>query len=297
MLLVLVLALQAAAPVVVRVLEKLGRQLLLLLLDLVFAGQLGGGAGLLEAAAGGRDRGGRRSRGARAAAGGAVLVEVDQVRHRLGVGVVAGKRVRVDPRVPGQLVRAGEALEAPGEVALVGLFARVCSDVAGLVLEPVERLLAQRTLVGPGLRRRRRRRAAAGRRGGLGVVCSGHAGCAAGLLWGRGCSAAGALADGPGQHAKRGTLLAADCFWVSPGTHGGLCTPPAVHRHHHPVFWIPRASSQARCNRHNPTLRKRLALPLPLAFSRPRLPLVFSPGARNEEKGGGKAGASLRRLT
>ena len=203
---------------------------------------------------------------------------------------MAGKRVRVDPRVPGQLVRAGEALEAPGEVALVGLFARVCSDVAGLVLEPVERLLAQRTLVGPGLRRRRRRRAAAGRRGGLGVVCSGHAGCAAGLLWGRGCSAAGALADGPGQHAKRGTLLAADCFWVSPGTHGGLCTPPAVHRHHHPVFWIPRASSQARCNRHNPTLRKRLALPLPLAFSRPRLPLVFSPGARNEEKGGGESG-------
>lgn len=213
---------------------------------------------------------------------------------------MAGKRVRVDPRVPGQLVRAGEALEAPGEVALVGLFARVCSDVAGLVLEPVERLLAQRTLVGPGLRRRRRRRAAAGRRGGLGVVCSGHAGCAAGLLWGRGCSAAGALADGPGQHAKRGTLLAADCFWVSPGTHGGLCTPPAVHRHHHPVFWIPRASSQARCNRHNPTLRKRLALPLPLAFSRPRLPLVFSPGARNEEKGGGgkraRVSAVLRKL-
>ena len=91
---------------------------------------------------------------------------------------MAGERVRVDPRVAGQLVRAGEALEATGEVALVGLLARVCSDVAGLVLEPVERLLAERTLVRPGVRR-----GAGG--GGVGVdvdvVCSRHLVCAAGV--------------------------------------------------------------------------------------------------------------------
>lgn len=71
----------------------------------------------------------------------------------------------------GQLVRAGEALEAAGEVALVGLFARVCSDVAGLVLEPVEGLLAQRTLVRPGVRR------GGGGGVGVGVVCSRHLVC------------------------------------------------------------------------------------------------------------------------
>lgn len=53
-------------------------------------------------------------------------------------------------RVSGELVATAEPLGASGEGALVGLFARVCPDVAGLVLEPVERLVADGALVGPG---------------------------------------------------------------------------------------------------------------------------------------------------
>lgn len=62
----------------------------------------------------------------------------------LRVGVV------VYPRVAGQLVGAGELLAATREGAGVGLLARVSSDVASLVLETVEGLVAHGALVGPG---------------------------------------------------------------------------------------------------------------------------------------------------
>ena len=50
--------------------------------------------------------------------------------------------------VPRELVGAGEALGAAGEGAGVGLLARVGADVASLVLEAVESLIAERALVG-----------------------------------------------------------------------------------------------------------------------------------------------------
>lgn len=57
------------------------------------------------------------------------------------VGVV------VYPRVPGELVGPAEALRASGEGAGVRLLARVGANMASLVLEAVEGLLAQRALV------------------------------------------------------------------------------------------------------------------------------------------------------
>ena len=63
--------------------------------------------------------------------------------------LVAATRVGVvvDARVTRQLVGSAEALGAARELAGVRLFARVRPDVAGLVLEAVEGLVAQRTLV------------------------------------------------------------------------------------------------------------------------------------------------------
>lgn len=52
--------------------------------------------------------------------------------------------------VPSQLVRARESLCAAGKGAGVRLLARVGSDVASLVLQAVEGLVAERALVGPG---------------------------------------------------------------------------------------------------------------------------------------------------
>lgn len=53
-------------------------------------------------------------------------------------------------RVAGELVATAEPLCAPRKRALVGLFTRVCSNMPGLVLQSVERLVANGTLVGPG---------------------------------------------------------------------------------------------------------------------------------------------------
>ena len=63
--------------------------------------------------------------------------------------LVAATRVGivVDARVTRQFVRSAEALGAARELAGVRLFASVRPDVAGLVLEAVEGLVAQRTLV------------------------------------------------------------------------------------------------------------------------------------------------------
>ena len=47
-----------------------------------------------------------------------------------------------------QLVRPAEALGAAWELAAVRLFAGMCADVACLVFEAVEGLIAQRTFVG-----------------------------------------------------------------------------------------------------------------------------------------------------
>lgn len=55
--------------------------------------------------------------------------------------------VSVYSEMAGQLVRAGEAFRTPVERAAVRFLSRVCSDVSSLVLEPVERLFAERTLV------------------------------------------------------------------------------------------------------------------------------------------------------
>lgn len=69
-----------------------------------------------------------------------------------GMLLVASSRVGVVvyPRVPGELVGAGEALRAAWELAGVRLLAGVSADVPRLVLEAVEGLLAERTLVGTG---------------------------------------------------------------------------------------------------------------------------------------------------
>jgi len=58
------------------------------------------------------------------------------------VGVV------VNSRVPGEFIRAREALGAPGKSTGVWLFSRVRPDVTSLVLETVEGLVAERALVG-----------------------------------------------------------------------------------------------------------------------------------------------------
>ena len=52
--------------------------------------------------------------------------------------------------IPGQFVRAREALCAAGKGAGMWLFARVSPDVTSLVFQTVESLIAQRALVGAG---------------------------------------------------------------------------------------------------------------------------------------------------
>ena len=66
-----------------------------------------------------------------------------------GMLLVAASRVGVvvDARVTSELVRTAEALCAARELAGVRLLASVSADVTGLVLEAVEGLVAQRTLV------------------------------------------------------------------------------------------------------------------------------------------------------
>lgn len=66
------------------------------------------------------------------------------------LALVASPRVRVAvyPRVPGQLVRAGELLAAARELAGMWLLAGVGANVSGLVLQTVEGLVAERALVG-----------------------------------------------------------------------------------------------------------------------------------------------------
>jgi len=60
------------------------------------------------------------------------------------VGVV------VNPRVSSQLVRAGELLAAPRELAGVRLLSGVSANVSSLVLQAVEGLLAERALIRSG---------------------------------------------------------------------------------------------------------------------------------------------------
>lgn len=64
---------------------------------------------------------------------------------------VASPRVRVgvDSRMSGQLIGSAESFCASRERASVRLLARMRSDVASLMLEPVKCLIAQRTLVRP----------------------------------------------------------------------------------------------------------------------------------------------------
>jgi len=91
-----------------------------------------------------------------------------------GMLLVTASRVGVvvDARVTGQLVRAAEALCAAWELAGVRLLAGVSADVTSLVLEAVEGLVAQRTLV-----RARQVRAHVLLRGGLGsLFLGGHLG-------------------------------------------------------------------------------------------------------------------------
>lgn len=66
----------------------------------------------------------------------------------LGLMVSPGVGIVVDPRVSGQLVGPTEALGAAGKVTGVWLLARVGPDVSGLMLQPMEGLVAPRTLVG-----------------------------------------------------------------------------------------------------------------------------------------------------
>jgi hypothetical protein len=58
--------------------------------------------------------------------------------------------VVVYPRVSSQFVRARKSLCASRKGAGVRLLARMGSDVASLVLQTVESLVAERALVGPG---------------------------------------------------------------------------------------------------------------------------------------------------
>ena len=69
-----------------------------------------------------------------------------------GMLLVTASRVGVvvDAGVTGQLVGTAEALGAARELAGVGLLASVSADVTSLVLEAVEGLVAQRTLVRTG---------------------------------------------------------------------------------------------------------------------------------------------------
>ena len=66
------------------------------------------------------------------------------------LALVAPSRVGVvvNPRVPSQLIRAGELLAASRELAGVGLLSSVSADVSSLMLQTVKGLLAERALVG-----------------------------------------------------------------------------------------------------------------------------------------------------
>jgi hypothetical protein len=68
------------------------------------------------------------------------------------LGLVAPPRVGVvvDPGVSGKLIGARELFAAARELASMGLFSGVGSDVSGLMLETVEGLVAHGALVGPG---------------------------------------------------------------------------------------------------------------------------------------------------
>ena len=69
--------------------------------------------------------------------------------HALLLTLVASSRVRVvvNARVTGQLIRAGELLGAPGELAGMGFLSSVSTNVSRLVLQAVEGLLAEGALV------------------------------------------------------------------------------------------------------------------------------------------------------
>jgi hypothetical protein len=88
---------------------------------------------------------------------------VVKLRLLLVLALVASSRVGVvvNTRVTSELVGAGELFAASGELAGVRLLASVSSDVAGLVFQTMEGLLAKGALVRP--------RQLVGRLGGLGT--------------------------------------------------------------------------------------------------------------------------------
>lgn len=71
-----------------------------------------------------------------------VLMVVLTLVSATRVGIV------VNPRVPSQLVRARKLLAASGVLACMGLLASMSTNVASLVLETMEGLITERTLVG-----------------------------------------------------------------------------------------------------------------------------------------------------
>lgn len=72
------------------------------------------------------------------------------------MGPVSSLRVGVVmyPRVASQLIRAGELLAASRKLAGMGFLASVGSDMSGLMLQTVERLVAHGALVRSGKFRR-----------------------------------------------------------------------------------------------------------------------------------------------
>jgi hypothetical protein len=70
--------------------------------------------------------------------------------HRAFSVIAPTVGVGVDAGVSSQLVGATEAFGAPGKRAGMGLLAGVRADVPCLMLEPMEGLIAERTLVRPG---------------------------------------------------------------------------------------------------------------------------------------------------
>jgi len=56
----------------------------------------------------------------------------------------------VYPGVTGQFIGSRKLLAAARELASMRLLSSVCSNVAGLVLQTVKRLVTERALVGPG---------------------------------------------------------------------------------------------------------------------------------------------------
>lgn len=63
--------------------------------------------------------------------------------------VATGVGVCVYPGMTGQFVAPRELLGTAGEGARMGLLAGVGADVSGLMLQSMERLLADRTFIGP----------------------------------------------------------------------------------------------------------------------------------------------------